>query len=580
MTCIDVGPRRGYCARVLKLGNLICVTPRDSYVVDEPIGRRGLLGRVERLTGPFVRSPGIGFPYIVGFLRKNGLLPDECRVVVQHDKIEGPTPFETILQRKADTSRGDVDLLLMTSYTNSAREAYRRAREARRVWKEAGRSLAVVFGGAHASAMPDEGPRLGHVDASVVGEGEWATAAILEDLAAGRPLKPVYDAGFQRIRDSGTLRLDMDIWLGLDPAPQQVLASATFARGCKLDCHFCAVKIVNGPTVRNRDGDDVVEELSRQGVAYTRETIGQAPPGFFNSLLRLAVRLPGLRGRHGDTLVQALGPGYTKRFFFWDDNLYNAAGAFERLLETISPLRRPWSAQLTIDLADKPELLKLAYEAGCRELFLGIESINQGSLGAIDKWSNEAASTAERVQRVHDAGIKVMGAFVFGLDEDDDSVFDRTLEFARRNGLDYITANIIQPYPGTGTFTDAVTAGDLLPCTACPPDSDVLMDYNWPLFDGAHVLIRPKRMTEEQLLEGYFHFLRESYSLRGIARRYDRTLPSSQSGFTHHFVSNYLMSRYSMAKTAYALKRRAPKPRRAPHTASSVKPIRLPAAES
>jgi hypothetical protein len=557
---------------VASIGNLICLTPRDSYVVDEPIGRNGLLGRLERMAGPFVRSPGIGFPYIVGFLRKNGLLPAGCRVVAQHDKIEGPTPFEAILARKADLSRGDVDLLMITAYTNSAREAYRRAREARRVYAEAGRRLAVVFGGAHASAVPDEGPRLGHVDASVVGEGEWAAAELLADLAAGRALRKVYNAGFRRIRDRGTLRLDMDIWQGLDPAPQQVLASATFARGCKLDCHFCAVKIVNGPNVRNRDVEDVVEELSRQEVRYTCETIGRAPRGAYNRFLRLALRLPGLRGRRGDALLRNLGPGYTRRFFFWDDNLYNAAGSIEHLLEAVRPLCRPWSAQLTIDLADRPELLKKAYEAGCRELFLGIESVNQESLTAIDKWSNDASSTAERVRRVHDAGIKVMGAFVFGLDDDDASVFDRTLEFVYRNGIDYVTANIIQPYPGTGTFLDAVAGGSLLPCAACPPGSDVAMDYNWPLFDGAHVLIRPKRMTETELEDGYFRFLKEAYSLRGIARRYDAALASSRTGWLHHLATNYLMSRYSLAKTAYALKRRAPKEARRPRRRAAERP--------
>jgi hypothetical protein len=547
---------------VPEIGNLICVTPRDSYVVDEPLARNGLLGRLERRTGPFVRSPGIGFPYIIGFLKKNGLMPDGCRVVVQHDKIEGPTPFEAILGQKVDASRGEIDLVMITSYTNSAREAYRRAREARRAYEAAGRKVAIVFGGAHASAVPAEGPRFGHVDASVVGEGEWAVAEILADLTAGRPLKPVYNSGFQRIRDRGTLQLDMEIWQGLRPAPQQVLASATFARGCKLDCHFCAVKIVNGPTVRNRDAQDVVDELERQVVRHTPSTIAEAGPGFFNHLLRIATRLPGLRGKNGETLVRALGPGYTRRFFFWDDNLYNAAGAIESLLDAIKPLGRPWSAQLTIDLADKPHLLKLAYEAGCRELFLGIESINQGSLGAIDKWSNAAASTAERVRRVHDAGIKVMGAFVFGLDEDDASVFDKTLEFVHDNAIDYITANIIQPYPGTGTFDDAVASGELLSCTACPAGSDVAMEYNWPLFDGAHVLIRTKGMSEMQLQEGYFHFMKEAYSLKGIVSRYDADLPSSRAGFIHHMVSNYLMSRYGLSKTASALKRKVPAGRR------------------
>src|SRR2546422_2400281 len=100
------------------IGNLICLTPRDSYVVDEPIRRRGLLGRLEGAIGPFVRSPGIGFPYLIGFLRKNGVLSSATRVAVQHDKIEGPTPFEEILSDKVDLRHGDHDILFVTAYTN------------------------------------------------------------------------------------------------------------------------------------------------------------------------------------------------------------------------------------------------------------------------------------------------------------------------------------------------------------------------------------------------------------------------------------------------------------------------------
>ncbi|HKQ96785.1 MAG TPA: hypothetical protein VJV75_02805, partial [Candidatus Polarisedimenticolia bacterium] len=143
------------------IGNLICLTPRDSYVVDGPVTRRGLLGRLEGRIGPFVRSPGIGYPYLVGFFRKNGVLDPDTRVVVQHDKIEGATPFEEIATDKVDLALGDHDVLFLTAYTNSVREAYRRAREAKAVWAAAGKPLTVVLGGPHASALPEEGTRNG-----------------------------------------------------------------------------------------------------------------------------------------------------------------------------------------------------------------------------------------------------------------------------------------------------------------------------------------------------------------------------------------------------------------------------------
>ena len=537
------------------IGNVICLTPRDSYVVDEPIRKKGLLGRLEKSIGPFMRSPGIGFPYLIGFLRKNGVLTDATHVAVQHDKIEGPTPFEEILRDKVDAGRGDHDVLFITAYTDSAREAYRRAREARLAYAAAGKRLTVVLGGAHASAVPDEGTRLGHVDAVVAGEGEWAASELLGDVREGRPVRALYRSGFGRIRNRGALALDMGIWTGLKRRPQQILASTTFARGCKLDCNFCAVFLTNGPTVRNRDAADVAEEIRSQGPELTPETIGRIGPGFYNTLLKLLVGLPFVSRRRGRRLISLMAPGFTHQFFFWDDNLYNSAGSFRAVCEAIRPLGRPWAAELTIDLAEKPELLALARESGCRDLFLGIESVSQTGIDGLDKWSNDTESLRERVKRVHDAGINVMGAFVFGLEGDDRSIFDRTLEFVYDTGIDLVVANIIQPYPGTGTFKDAMLRNDFLPWAYCPDGSDVAMDYNWPLFDGAHVLVRPRRMTVDELQEGYYYFLREAYSLSGILRRFRGGTTDIRSAVSH-FVRNYGLSRYGMLKTTHAIRRK------------------------
>ena len=522
-------------------------------MVDEP-PRKGILARLEGRIGPFVRSPGIGFPYLIGFLRKNGALDPGTRVVVQHDKIEGPIPFTEILTEKVDLANGDQDVLFLTGYTNSAREAYRRAREARAAYAAAGKPLTVVMGGPHASAMPEEGPSRGYVDATVAGEGEWAAAALLDDLRHGRPLQSTYRATWDRIRERGTLTLDMGIWDGLRQPPQQIVSSTHLARGCKLDCNFCGVFLTNGPTVRNRDVADIVDELQAQRPRVTRDTIGDIGPGFYNMLLKTLVRTPGLGHLWGDKLISLMGPGFTHRFFFWDDNLYNSAGMIKAVCNAIRPLNRIWSAELTIDLAERPELLKLAYDSGCRDLFLGIESVSQTAIDGLGKWSNQTNHMRESVKRVHDAGIGVMGAFVFGLEGDTPSCFDETLEFVYHTGIDFIVANIVQPYPGTGVFKDALAADEFLPWTYCPPDAELPMDYNWPLFDGAHVLIRPKGMTVDQLQEGYYYFLREAYSISGIHRRFRGRawdLPWAAS----HMARNYMLSRYGMIKTAHALRR-------------------------
>jgi radical SAM superfamily enzyme YgiQ (UPF0313 family) len=536
------------------VGNLICLTPIESYAADLPRNRNGVLGRLERKMGPYIRSPGIAFPYLVGYLRQHNAMNPETNVVVQHDKIEGTTPFTEILESKVDLARGDHDVLFITGYTNSAREAYRRSHEARAAYKAAGKKLTVVLGGAHASACPDEGTRRGHVDSVITGEGEWAAAEILSDIEAGREVKPLYKKDWARIRDKGSLNLDMGIWQGLSTPPQQILASTHFARGCKLDCHFCGVFLTNGPNVRNRDVEDIVDEIRKQGQRYGLDTLDDMEPGVYNSLLKGLVKVPFLTNKFRKTLVAKMGPGFTDEVFFWDDNLYNAHGPFLALCEALKPLERPWGAELTIDLADKPELLKAAYDSGCRNLFLGIESISQSAIDGLDKWSNNTGGLKESVKRVHDAGINILGAFVFGLDGDGPDSFDQTLEFIYTTGIDFVVANIIQPYPGTGTFKDALAEDSFLPWSRSPVNSDVGMDYNWPLFDGAHVITQPKGMTVDQLQNGYYYFLKEAYSMSGIRKRYRGTatnLPSAAS----HFARNYLVSRYGMAKTAHAIKR-------------------------
>jgi hypothetical protein len=85
------------------------------------------------------------------------------------------------------------------------------------------------------------------------------------------------------------------------------------------------------------------------------------------------------------------------------------------------------------------------------------------------------------------------------------------------------------------------------------------MDYNWPLFDGAHVLIQPKGMSSEQLQEGYYYFLREAYSLTGIMRRF-RGGAFDVGRAISHFMRNYLVSRYGMLKVSHAIRRKSVAP--------------------
>ncbi len=84
------------------------------------------------------------------------------------------------------------DVVALTALTPNAPRAYELALQ----YRAAG--AAVVIGGMHASALPDEAAQF--VDAVVVGEAEGVWGEVLADVEAGA-LQRRYDGGFDSLRD-------------------------------------------------------------------------------------------------------------------------------------------------------------------------------------------------------------------------------------------------------------------------------------------------------------------------------------------------------------------------------------------
>jgi hypothetical protein len=109
------------------------------------------------------------------------------------------------------------------------------------------------------------------------------------------------------------------------------------------------------------------------------------------------------------------------------------------------------------------------------------------------------------VRRLHDLGVMINGSFVFGMDGDDPSVFDRTVEWAIGQGIETATFHILTPYPGTALYTRMAKEGRLT-------------ETDWDLYDTRHTVFQPARMTARQLEEGYWRAYRQFYTWRNIAR--------------------------------------------------------------
>jgi radical SAM superfamily enzyme YgiQ (UPF0313 family) len=97
----------------------------------------------------------------------------------------------------------------------------------------------------------------------------------------------------------------------------------------------------------------------------------------------------------------------------------------------------------------------------------------------------------------------VNGSFIFGMDEHDQRVFDRTVEWAVSRGLETATFHILTPYPGTALFRRLEAQGRLL-------------HRNWDFYDTRHAVFQPARMTADALEAGYWRAYRDFYRWSSI----------------------------------------------------------------
>ncbi len=146
----------------------------------------------------------------------------------------------------------------------------------------------------------------------------------------------------------------------------------------------------------------------------------------------------------------------------------------------------------------KPGLLEKAVACGLRSLFVGFETLNPANLREQNKYQNLNRDYSAAIRRLHDLGVMINGSFVFGMDDDDETVFDRTVEWAISQGIETATFHILTPYPGTALYQRMTAQGRLL-------------HSNWDLYDTRHVVYHPARLTVEALEAGYWRAYQDFY---------------------------------------------------------------------
>jgi hypothetical protein len=100
----------------------------------------------------------------------------------------------------------------------------------------------------------------------------------------------------------------------------------------------------------------------------------------------------------------------------------------------------------------------------------------------------------------------IVAGFIFGLDHDDEGVFERTIRFCERNKIELPSFFILTPLPGTPVFQRMESEGRLL-------------HKDWTKYNGATVVYKPNLMTEETLQRGFNWACKEVYSWGSIFKR-------------------------------------------------------------
>jgi radical SAM superfamily enzyme YgiQ (UPF0313 family) len=192
--------------------------------------------------------------------------------------------------------------------------------------------------------------------------------------------------------------------------------------------------------------------------------------------------------------------------FFVDDNILSNRAYTRAFLERIADRGWRWLGHASVSLADDPEILKLCQASGCIGVLIGFETLSAETMQTIGRKSRLRMEYLDAIEKIHDHGIGVDGSFVFGFDTDEESVFDRTLEFVLKAKMEVPYFSILTPYPGTRLHERLTAEGRIL-------------SQDWSLYDTSHVVFRPARLTVDQLAEGYRRTFTESYQLRNVARR-------------------------------------------------------------
>ena len=313
----------------------------------------------------------------------------------------------------------------------------------------------VVAGGPLVSIEPEE---FDSVDYLVLNEGENTLPLFLADLEKGTP-KHIYSSPERPM----ITEIPVPDW-SLIKMNKYSSMSIQYSRGCPNDCEFCNVVTLNGHRPRTKTREQFIRELD----------------ALYNS-------------------------GWRGSVFIVDDNFI---GMKKKIKEEILPAIIEWRknrsqapslfTQLTINLADDEELMRLMVKAGFDRVFIGIETPNEESLVECHKSQNENRDLISSIKKIQNFGMEVQGGFIVGFDNDPASIFKKQIDFIQKSGIVTAMVGLLNAPRGTRLYE------------RLKKENRIVEGFTGDNTDCSLGIV-PK-MKKEILIDGYQHILHTIYA--------------------------------------------------------------------
>jgi radical SAM superfamily enzyme YgiQ (UPF0313 family) len=372
-----------------------------------------------------------------------GITPREHEMVLCDENVE-PIDFDT-----------DADIVGLTGYVVHEKRIFELAEEFRR------RGKFVVAGGPLASLCPEK--LRDKVDVVFVDEAEYTWPQFLADYSAGNWKSEYNQHEKPSMHDSPLPRFDL---LKVDRYRTMTIQ---FARGCPFNCEFCDIIVMYGRKPRTKTVAQVMAEV-------------------------LEIHRLGIRN-----------------IFVVDDNFIGNKPEAKQLLHALADWQKEngypieFLTEVTLNIAQDDELLRLMRQANFATIFIGIESPRAESLMETHKTQNLRENILDSVHRIQRAGIDVMAGMIVGFDHDDPSIFDEQFRFIQDARIPISMTGMLNAVPKTPLHQRLKEAGRLIAESV----GDQFVFTN----------IIPKGMSRVQLYEGYKNLLERLYSYRNYRRR-------------------------------------------------------------